>query len=42
MFYAAKPLLLGRRQKFPAAQNAGRRVGVIGVDAENDQVKLTS
>jgi hypothetical protein len=42
MLDPAKPFLLGRRQKFAVAQNAGRRVGVIGVDAEDDQVKLTS
>ncbi len=42
MLDPAKPFLLGRRQKFAAAQNAGRGVGVIGVDAEIDQVKLTS
>jgi len=41
MLDPAKPLLLGRGNQFAAAQNAGRRVGVIGVDAENDQAKLT-
>jgi len=42
MLDAAEALLLGRRDQFAAAQNASRGVGVIGVDAENDQLKLTS
>jgi hypothetical protein len=42
MLDAAKPLLFGGGNKLAAAQNASRGVGVIGVDAEDDQVKLTS
>jgi hypothetical protein len=42
MLDAPKPLRLGHRNQTAVAQNASRRVGVIGVDAENDQVKLTS
>jgi hypothetical protein len=42
MLDAAKPLLFGGGNKLAAAQNASRGVGVIGVDAKDDQVKLTS
>jgi hypothetical protein len=42
MLDPAKPLLLGSGNQLAAAQNASRGVGVIGVDAEDDQVKLTS
>jgi hypothetical protein len=42
MLDPAKPLFLGSGNQLAAAQNASRGVGVIGVDAEDDQVKLTS
>lgn len=42
MLDPAKPFLLGRRNQFAAAQNASRGVGVVGVDAEDDQANLTS